>query len=77
VFRIQNQQRIDQNNINDIKNIGKFIVNGNIKAEGGMDLESKHFSMISPMPGNTPPPNEHPDPVDQANDLRVIEHFLR
>ena len=39
-----------------------------------MDLESKHFSMISPMPGNTPPPDPH---YDQGNDLRVIENFLR
>ena len=57
VFRIQNNPKQDLKKGN-IKNIGKFIVNGNIKAEGGMDLESKHFSMISPMPGNTPPPGE-------------------
>jgi len=42
--------------------------------EGGMDIESKHFSMISPLPGNTPPPD-----VNDGNnaDLRRIEAFLK
>ena len=39
-----------------------------------MDIESKHFSMISPLPGNTPPPD-----VNDGNnaDLRRIEAFLK
>ena len=34
-----------------------------------MDIESKHFSMVSPVPGNTPPE------MEKTNE--VIKNFLK